>query len=246
MPIKRYDLGTDPTVYDWDGGRTWIAHPDESMERASHALVIEDGSTLDSDEPPGDPAVWLVEPVDVEGLDSVLAELGPVAGVVVLAGLHQRDAAAVAERHGVAVHLPATVGGLAPQIHAPVEVFEGQLADTPFRAIQVLDGRPWSEAVLYDTESGTLVATEVLVTTDRATGPGERLAFGPWTRLRPPRDPFRDLAVERVLVGHGPPLVDGAQAALETALTNARRGMPAYLLKEGIFMLQAGYVAMRD
>jgi len=259
MPIKRYGQPEDPEVFRWSGGLTWIAHPDERMQRASHAIVVgADGRVAtDLDSTPGSDVtgdgdsttsgdVWLVEPLDFVGLDDILSDLGTVAGVLVLAGLHRRDAAQVAERHDVAVHLPGVVGGLKRQVDAPVEIFEGTLPGTPFRAVPVLDGIPWSEAVLHDEASGTLVAAEVLVTTDRATGRGERLSVGPWARLRPPRAELADLPVERVLVGHGPPVFEDARAVLDHALARSYRGIPGYLVKDLAFMLRAGYVAMRD
>lgn len=169
-----------------------------------------------------------------------------VAGVVVLAGLHRRDAAAVADRHDVPVYLPATIAEVKKKLDVPVEIFEGTLPGTSVRAIPVLDGFPWGEAVLFDQSSGTLVATEILVTSDRTTGWGERLAVGPYARLQPPRSQLGDLPVERVLVGHGPPLLDDAADALDHALANSYRELPAYLLKDVLFMLRAGYVAMRD
>lgn len=247
MPIKHYHHARSPEYERWPGGFTWIAHPDETMQRASHAVALDaDGVPVAEGEPPADAEVLVVEPIDAAGLDDRLAELGSVTGVVVLAELHRRDAAVLANRHGVPVYLPAVIAGLKRRIDAPVEVFEGPLPGTSFRAVPTLEGVPWSESVLYDAPTGTLVATEVLVTSRRATGPGERLAVGPYARLRPPRDALDDLAVERVLVGHGRPLFDDAQPALEHALANARRGLPAYLLGDLVFMLKAGYVAMRD
>lgn len=247
MPIKAYGRGDDPAVHRWPGGLSWVAHPEEAMRRASHALVVDaETGRVDDTHEAADPAVWLVEPLDVAGLDDLLAELGPVAGVVVLAGLHSRDAGSVARRHGVAVHLPATVAGAKARVDGPVEVFEGTLPGTALRAIPVLDGVPWSEAVLYDEGSGTLVATEVLVTSARTTGPGERLSVGPYARLQPPRAELGGLAVDRVLVGHGAPLLDDAGAALDRALATARQGLPRYLAKDLVYMLRAGYVALRD
>lgn len=247
MPIKHYRRARSPAFQHWSGGFTWIAHPDESMHRASHALALDaDGGLLADDEPVVDADVLVVEPIDAAGLDDQLAELGSVAGVVVLAELHRRDAAVLAKRHEVPVYLPAAIAGLKRRLDVPVEVFEGTLPGTSMRAIPTLEGVPWSESVLYDAATGTLVATEVLVTSRQATGPGERLAVGPYARLRPPRDALGELEVERVLVGHGEPLLDEAQTHLDHALANARRGLPAYLLQDLVFMLKAGYVAMRD
>lgn len=256
-PLKRYDRPNDPACHDWPGGFTWIAHPDETMHRASHALVVGASGALATDTAaestgsrPSDTdasgSVWVVEPIDFDGLDDRLAAHGPVAGVVVLAALHGRDADAVATRHEVPVYLPETLGGLAPRFDAPVETFTGTLPGTDLRAIPVLDGVPWSEVVLHDPETGTLVATEILVTSDRARGRGERLSVGPYARLQPPSEVLADRHVERVLVGHGPPLLEDAGVALDAALANSLRGIPGYLLKDLWFMLRAGYVALRD
>ena len=87
MPIK--SSGTPSSwreIREWDGAASWIAFPDEKMKRASHALA-------DGDD------VWLVDPVDVDGLDDTLADLGTVRGVVVLLDRHTRDSAALARRH---------------------------------------------------------------------------------------------------------------------------------------------------
>ena len=41
----------------FDGGVGWIAYPEETMERASHALAVHDEEG-DADE------VWVIDPVD--------------------------------------------------------------------------------------------------------------------------------------------------------------------------------------
>lgn len=246
MPMRDDGPKEAPETFRWPGGVSWIAHPEEGMRRASHAIAIgDDGVPTSEESPPRDAEVWVVEPVDADGIDDVLAEYGTLAGVVLLAELHRRDAAAVANRYDVPVYLPEVVGWQADRVDAETEVFEGTLPGTTFRAIPVLDGSPWCEAVLHDTESGTLVATEVLATSDRTTAPGERLAVGPYARLVPPRAALSDLDVDRVLVGHGEPLLTDAQAALDHALANSVRGIPRYLLRHLVFMLRAGYVAMR-
>ena len=58
------------------------------MQRASHALSHDGG-------------VWLVDPVDGDGLEELLAPLGEVRGVLQLLDRHARDGAALARRHGV-------------------------------------------------------------------------------------------------------------------------------------------------
>lgn len=243
-PLKRYDTPDDPDIVRWDGGFSWIAHPSETMHRASHAIVVADDDAPESSGT--DATVWVVEPIDFDGLDARLSAEGAVAGVVVLAALHGRDAAVVARRHDVPVFLPETVAGLASRVDAPVEIFAGTLPGTGFEAIPVLDGVPWSEAVLYDPDARTLVATEILVTSDRARGRGERLSVGPYARLQPPRRELGSVPVDRILVGHGRPLTDDARGALDVALARSVRGIPGYLVKDLLFMLRAGYVAMRD
>lgn len=233
MPIKQHEPGDDPRIHRWDGGATWIAHPGERMRRASHALSV-------------DGAVWVVEPVDVAGLDDLLADLGSVAGVVVLADYHRRDAVAVARRHDAPVFLPETVADLASELDAPVEVFQESLPGTDYRAVPLLGGLPWTEAALHDPATGTLVATETLVTCDSLTGPGERLAVTPYVRLVPPRTPLRGLDVRRVLVGHGDPIHEGADAALASALADARRGAPGVIGRNLPYLLRAAWIAMRD
>ena len=73
VPLKTSGPGRDPTVVDrWDSGLGWIAHPEERIQRASHAIESEDGA-------------WLIDPVDAAGLDELLADVvhpsGGVAGL---------------------------------------------------------------------------------------------------------------------------------------------------------------------
>lgn len=233
MVVKAYGPGDAPDVRRWDGGLTWLAHPDERMCRASHALAVD-----------GD--VWVVEPVDAGGLDDLLADLGTVAGVVVLASYHRRDAPAVATRHDVPVFVPEPLADLADAMDAPVETFEGTLPGTGYRTIPLLDGLPWTEVALHEPASGTLVATELLVTSEVLTAAGERLAVTPYVRLAPPRAPLEGLGVDRVLVGHGAPVLDGADEALAAALANARLGALPAIARNLPYLLRAAYVAVRD
>jgi hypothetical protein len=246
MPVKAYGAAGSPDRYRWDGGFSWIAHPDESMQRASHAIAVDDEGVPVAGRGVDSAAVWVIEPLDFDRLDDELETFGPVAGVVVLAGLHRRDAAAIASRHGVEVHLSAPISGLAKRIEAPTTVFGDSLAGTGFRSIPLLYGIPWAESLLFDDRTGTLVVTEMLTGGDRGTGPGEQIAVAPYTRLIPPREQLAGLSVERVLLGHGPPVIDNAQDAVDYALTNSFRGLPTYLRHHLDYMLKAAYVALRD
>lgn len=230
MSVRASGTGDEPRfVRDWAGGLTWIAHPAEAMQRASHALLAD-----------GD--VWLVDPVDAEGVDDAVADLGEVAGVLVLLDRHRRDAAAFAERHGVAVHVPETLGDAADGLGVPVERFAGELADTGYRARPVVRNRFWREAALVrrgggeDGEGGgrgaggVAVVPEALGTTSYFTAPGERVGVNPMLRLLPPRAALGDLHPERLLVGHGLPVHADAGPAIRDALAGARRRAPRLYL----------------
>lgn len=245
MPIKRSGPGVEPAFQRWDGGLTWIAHPDEAMARASHAIAVDaDGRLADGDHEPGEVDVWVVEPVDARGLDEWLTELGRVTGVVVLSGYHRRHAAAVASRHDVPVYVPSLLAAAGLVVDTTVEAFDDTLPGTRFELVAVRSWPAWREAALYDPNSKTLVAAESLVSQDAGTGPGERLAMAPYVRLWPPREAFAGLVPERVLVGHGDPVLEDATEALEAALADAYRGFPAYLAANPRYFLRAWAVAL--
>ena len=191
----------------WDGGVGWIAHPDETMERASHALATDEG-------------LWLIDPLDAPGLDDLLADYGEVAGVVVTMDRHERDAATLANRYDVAVHVPTTVP-VSPD--APVEEIHATLGDTDYRLVETVSIPGWREVALFDGE--TLVLGDALGTADHFLAGNEVLGVHPMLRLKPPTA-LRSLAPERILVGHGPGVFDDATATLETALSSARRNLP--------------------
>jgi len=199
------------------GGVGWIAEPDERMQRASHALVAGDG-------------VWVVDPVDVSGLDDLLADLGTVRGVVVLLDRHTRDAAAVARRHGVPVWVPDFFDGVAGDLDAPVERFGHELADTGYVAREVVNSRLWQEASLLDRDRGVLVVPEAVGTAEYFLAGDERLGVHPMLRLAPP-SVLSALDPERVLVGHGTGVHDAAAQALADALQGSRTRTPALAVK---------------
>jgi hypothetical protein len=218
MTMKGDGPATDAREIDrWDGGIGWIAHPEETMQRASHALAVD-----------GD--VWVIDPVDTPDLDGRLAEFGEVRGVVVLVGRHTRDAAAVANRHDVPVYLPEPLAGVREDLDAPAEVFGGALPGTGYRTVTLLDTPLWQEVALYDDESGTLVVPESVGTVDFFRAPGERLGVHPARRLFPP-GALRGFVPERILVGHGEGVTEDAGAALRAALSGSRRKGPGLYAK---------------
>jgi len=200
-----------------DGGFGWIAHPEETMQRASHALAV-------------DGKVWVIDPVDAEGIDDRLADLGEVAGVVVLLNRHKRDATALARRHDVPVYLPAAMEGIASDIDAPVETFERELADTGYGAHTVVDNFAWTEVALYGEDTGVLVVPEAVGTTGYFLAGNERLGVHPALRLKPPKK-LRRLDPERILVSHGSGIHEDATGALRDALSGARGRTPRLYLK---------------
>jgi hypothetical protein len=215
--MKSSGRGSVNEIDRWDGGAGWIAHPDEEMQRASHALVTDDG-------------VWVVDPVDADGLDEWLADLGDVAGTVVLLDRHKRDAAAVASRHGVAVHVPDWMSGVASKLDAPVERFEGTLGGSGYELVRVIDNPFWQEAALYHPEDATLLTPEALGTIGYYCAPDERLGVHPALRLFPPRKLGR-FDADRLLTGHGGGVMENAARAIDRALDSSRRNAPSLYAK---------------
>ena len=224
MPSKITERGTDPAFTSHDAGFTWIAHPDEDMQRASHAVVGENGG------------VWVVDPVDAEGLDELLAEYGEVAGVVVLLNRHKRDAAAIARRHDVSVHVPDFMDAVAQDLDAPVERVYTDLGESGFGVHELIDNAFWKEAIIYGEHDDTLVVPEALGTAEYFLVGEERVGVHPALRLKPPKR-LRRFDPERVLVGHGAGIHEDASEAIQTALSGARRRTPRLYAKAARSMI---------
>jgi hypothetical protein len=179
---------------EWDGGFGWQTR--ERIPRTAHALLA--GGR-----------VWLIDPVDVDGLDARVRVLGRPGGVLQLLDRHNRDCASVAER----LRLP------------HLRAWEG-LGDAPFAAVPVRSARVWRESALWEPETRTLVCADVLGTLPTFCAPGERLGWHPLVRPLPPRS-LTALRPDRVLVGHGEAVLDGASEALQEAVARGRRRLPA-------------------
>ena len=197
-----------------DGGAVWLAYPDEGLQRASAALAVD-----------GD--VWVIDPVDTPELDELLDLMGEVRGVVVLLDRHWRDADTVADRHDVPIFVPDWFDDVPADLDADVQRFGDRLPDTDFRARRVVDNRFWQEAALFGGE--TLVVPEAVGTADIFVPGGEPLGVHPVLRLTPPRGALGGLGPERIVVGHGAGVTEGATTALADALAGARRGAPRAL-----------------
>ena len=185
-------------------GFGWIAAEPPLLERASHALRA-------------DGRVWLVDPVDGDGLEERVRALGEPAGVVQLVDRHARDCVLLADRLAVPYHrLP----------------FAG-VPGAPFEVRPVVSMPGWREAALWWPEEGVLVCTEALGTAAYFRAPGEALAVHPFLRPYQPRalrDMARGLTPRHVLVGHGEGLHgDGAAAALREAVLGGRQTAPRWL-----------------
>jgi hypothetical protein len=214
----------------FDGGVGWIAYPNETMERASHAVAVPNEETGRDD-------VWVFDPVDAPGLDDLLADLGTVAGVVVGLDRHKRDSAEIAARHDVSVWVPDWMSGVADDLDAPVERFGDRLADTGFDVFRIRDSSvpPWQEAGFFDGE--TLIVPESLGSSSYFRGKRERIGVHPMLRLTPPTTALSGLNPKRVLVGHGVGVHDGAAVAVEDALSSSRSkaaGLYAKTLRSAI------------
>lgn len=235
MPLKSNDPGDDTTIVGcWEDGFTWMAHPETTMRRASHALAV-------------DKDVWLIGPLDAEGLDSALDELGRVAGVVVLTNSHGRHADRLATRHEVAIHVPDCFDRDAHPVNkfeSPVKIIDDELADTGFELVWEKDGRGWKEGALYHPDRRTLVVPDALMTALFAGREG-RLEMLPFFRFSPPRD-LGGQPVERVLVGHGDPVLEDAGDALEAALDGAGGRAPTAIARSLPTFARQVYAELRS
>lgn len=216
--FERADSTGAQIVADFDGGFSWMAHPDERGKRASHAIETDDG-------------VWIIDPLDGPNVDERIESLGEVAGVAVLSSWHARDAGAFANRYDVAVHAPTWMGRVDDLVDAPIERYALAPADS-FRAIACRPFPLWHELFLYHEPSDTLVIPESMGTTDPFLVSGERLGLELFRRLQPPEQ-LSGLEPDRILVGHGEPITDDAAAALTEALSTARLSFPVALAENG-------------
>jgi len=218
MPMKGDGAATDwAETNRWDRGASWIAYPEETMQRASHVLETEAGAIV-------------VDPVDAEGIDDLFAGFGDVAGVIVLLNRHKRDSAAIAKRHDVPVYVPDALAGVENDIDAPTERVHRQIPDTDYGVHELTSNAVWQEAALYGDEDDTLVVPEAVGTADYFLAGSERLGVHPMLRLTPPTKLNR-LTPERLLVGHGHGIMDDASGAVADALRGSRSRTPGLYVK---------------
>ena len=154
--------------------------------------------------------VWLIDPVADDAGLAAAEGLGDVAGVVQLLDRHNRDCEELADRYGV------------PHLRVPDAV-----PDAPFELGRTLWFPGWRELHLWWPEHRLLLVSEAVGSSPYFAA-GRRAGIHPMLRLRPP-GAVRRLEPEHLLFGHGPPVHDGAGAALEEAYANSWRDMPRAL-----------------
>jgi hypothetical protein len=181
---------------DLDGSFGWVV--DEFMQRCSHALVV-------------DGRVWLIDPVDGEGVEERVRAAGTPAGVLQLLGRHNRDCAALAAMLGVRHH----------------RVPRGSLG--PFACLEIRNSRHWDEVALWWPDRRVLVCADALGTAQYYRAGRDRLAVNPLLRLRPPREELGALQPDAVFCGHGEGVLVDATGALREALSTSRRRIPGQL-----------------
>lgn len=171
------------------------------MQRTSHALAA--GGR-----------VWVIDPIEGDGVDERIRALGEPAGVLQLLDRHERDGAAFAARLGVALHvLPRAVEG------------------SPFSFLPVASSRWWREVALWWPDERVLACADVLGTIPHFRAGAEPAGVHPLLRFRPPRS-LAGLGAEHLLVGHGEGLHGpGTAAAVDDALRHARRRIPRWLVQ---------------
>ena len=171
----------------------------ERLYRTSHALAV-------------DGRVWLIDPIDGDGVEERVHALGEPAGVIQLIDRHNRDSAALAERLGVPLHF------------VPLSI-----SATPFRFLPLLRSRWWKEVALWWPERRILVCADALGTHPFFRVGDELAGLHPFFRLKRPRA-LLGLDVAHLLVGHGEGIHgEAAAAAVEQAVRTGRRRFPRWL-----------------
>jgi hypothetical protein len=186
---------------EFEGSVGWTPVREELRRRTSHA--VSSGGR-----------VWVVDPLDGEGIDERIRTLGEPAGVVQLLDRHNRDCRPVGERLGVPVHVTPFAG----------------VDGAPFEVARVLDLPGWHEAALWFPGERILVCADAVGSASYFRSQSERIGVHPLLRLWPPRSLARFEPIQ-LLLGHGEGVAgEAAAAALHAALRTSRRRIPSWLL----------------
>lgn len=195
-------------------GLSWLPDPGERMQRACHAVATPEG-------------VWLIDPVDVDGIDARIAALGEPAGVIQLLDRHRRDCKPIAGRLGVERH------------KVPFDRVPG----SPFEAVEVVRNRFWNEVALWWPGPRALIVPEAVGTVGYFRAGDEPLGVHPMLRALPPRKQLEGFEPEHLLTGHGLGLHGpGTGEALHGALARSRWRMP----RAALSVVRSGFQARRS
>ena len=190
-------------TYRDDVALSYTPAPAAVMECHSHVLITSDGT-------------WLIDPLDVPGLDALLEGLPPVVGVLVLLDRHLRDSEAIAARYDVDAWVPAGTRTRSAR------TYDDTVPNTPFEIVTTRDIPGWHERALWWPEERILVCADVIGSAQYFRVGDDALAVHPLLRMVPPSI-LRRLDPRLVLVGHGPGVDHDAAAALSSALASSRR-----------------------
>lgn len=196
----------DAAFEEHDLGISWLPDPGEVMQRACHAVRLG-----------GSRRVWIIDPVDVAGLDERIESLAAgagIAGVIQLLDRHNRDCVRLAERHGVPLHrLPFAA-----------------IAGSGLESVKLLDTPLWREVAIFSPADRALIVPEAVGTAPYFRAGSEPVGIHPMLRLTPPRR-LAAYQPEHLLTGHGTGMHGpGTAAALSDALAGSRRRIPAALV----------------
>jgi hypothetical protein len=173
----------------------------------------------------GDGAVLLIDPLLPEDDTDVLERLDALspAAILVTIPYHARSSEPLAERYGIPIHGHPAVGKrLRDRSHLQ------PLDDLPAGARAYPMGKPRRhETPIHLPSHRALAFGDAIVTTpegDLRLWHTDRVddARARWYQERfvPTLEPLRELDLERILVTHGEPVLNGGSAALEDALTS--------------------------
>ena len=126
------------------------------MQRACHAVRL-------------DGQLWIIDPVDVGGLDDRVAALGEPAGVLQLLDRHDRDNQAIADRHDVPLH------------RLPFDGIEG----TSLEMVSLVRNRAWKEVAVWSAAERALIVPEAVGTAPYFRAGDERVGIHPMLRMFP-------------------------------------------------------------
>jgi hypothetical protein len=185
---------------EFEGSVGWTPVVEDIRRRTSHAVASAG-------------RVWIVDPLDGEGVDERIRGLAEPAGVVQLLDRHTRDCRAFAERFRIPHH---------------VTPFGG-VAGAPFDVVRVLDLPRWREVALWFPAERVLVCADAVGSASYFRSKGEPVGVHPLLRFWPPKALAR-FEPRQLLLGHGEGLAgDEAAPALRAAIHTARRRIPSWL-----------------